>query len=86
MADKVGLTKFELNHAGVRELLCSDGVLADLRGRAERIAAAAGDGMEVDARVGANRARASVHTATWEARHAEALDRVLTRAIDAGRG
>lgn len=78
--------RIELNPAGVREVLRSDGVLADVTARAERIAAAAGDGMEVDARVGATRARASVRTATLDARRAEAEGRALTSAFDAGRG
>jgi hypothetical protein len=85
MAERVGLTKFKLNSAGVRALLCSGEVLADLEGRGRSIAAAAGPGMEVDARIGSGRARVSVRTATNEARRAEATDRRLTRAIDAGR-
>ncbi|MFA5712299.1 hypothetical protein [Mycolicibacterium sp.] len=75
-----------LNRKGMRQLLRSPEVLADLERRAERIAARAGDGMEPSAMVGKNRARASVITATSEARKAEATRRALTRAIDAGRG
>ena len=74
-----------LNRKGMRQLLRSPEVLADLKRRAEAIAAAAGSGMEVSAMVGRNRARASVITATSEARNAEATSRALTRAIDAGR-
>jgi len=75
-----------LNRKGMRQLLRSPEVLADLERRAERIAARAGDGMEPSAMVGKNRARASVITATHSARRAEATSRALTRAIDAGRG
>jgi hypothetical protein len=74
-----------LNHKGMRQLLRSPEVLADLKRRAEAIAARAGDGMEASSMVGKNRARASVITATHSARRAEATLRALTRAIDAGR-
>jgi len=82
MASRVRIV---LNRRGMRELLRSPEVLADLKRRAEQIAAAAGDGMEPSAMVGKNRARASVITATPSARRAEAVTRALTRAIDAGR-
>lgn len=78
-------TKVVVNSAGVKALLQSDEVKADLERRAKNIAAVAGEGFEVDSEVGANRARASVRTVTFAARHAEATDRVLTRALDAGR-
>lgn len=74
-----------LNRKGVRELLRSQQVLADLEARAQRIANAAGEGMEAEAEIGRNRARASVHTATPEAVRAEAESRALTRSLDAGR-
>lgn len=76
----------KMNHSGSRALLRSFEIQADLKWRAERIADAAGPGMEVRVRGGRQRARASVTTSTIEARRAEARDRVLTRAIDAGRG
>lgn len=69
----------------MKGLLRSPEVRADLEARARRIAAAAGPGMEVDVEVGAKRARASVRTATYEAMRAEATDRALSRALDAGR-
>ncbi len=77
--------RIELNKKAVREILRSPEVQADLKRRADAIAAAAGPGHETDLSVGRNRARASVVTATHEARRAEAVDRALTRAIDAGR-
>lgn len=78
--------RIELNSAGVRELLTSAEAQADLVDRARRIAAAAGEGNEAkDDGPGPNRARAVVVTATPAARVAEARDRALTRAIDAGR-
>lgn len=74
--------KVKLNRSAVGSLLK---LTDDLRARAERIASAAGPGMEVEVTVGATRARAVIVTATTEARIAEATDRVLTRSLDAGR-
>jgi tRNA A37 threonylcarbamoyltransferase TsaD len=77
--------KVTLRKANIGALLKSARVQAELKARADRIAAAAGPGMEASVRVGVNRARASVFTATEEARDAEARRRSLTRALDAGR-
>lgn len=74
-----------LNRKNVRELLRSEAVRRDLERRAQNIAAAAGPGHIVDSQIGRNRARAAVITATFDAMRAEARDRNLTRAIDAGR-
>lgn len=85
--------RIEVNSAGVRDILSSDGVLADLESRANRIAEAAGGSPDFEASaqvVGGSsklgRAMAYVRTATQDGRRAEAEDRALTRAIDAGRG
>lgn len=78
--------RVEINKAGVRALLKSVEVQADLKRRAEAIAAKAGDGMEVETDVGANRARAVVVTRTESAKKAEAKNHTLSRALDAGRG
>lgn len=74
-----------VNHEGVRALLHSPSVLADLKRRADAIAAKAGPGMVVTTHVGPNRVRANVITATMPARIAEAKHRALTAAIDAAR-
>jgi hypothetical protein len=78
--------RVEVNSAGIQALLKSAEVQADLESRARKIAAAAGEGMEASSRIGKTRARASVITATRKARLAEATDRALTKALDAGRG
>ena len=78
--------RIEVNSAAIQALLKSAEVQADLESRARRIAAVAGDGMEAGSRIGKTRARASVVTATRKARLAEATDRALTKALDAGRG
>lgn len=77
--------KVKLNRRGMRALLTSSEVRGELEDRAQRIAASAGPGHRVDSETGRNRARAAVITDTTEARIAEATDRTLTRAIDAGR-
>lgn len=74
-----------LNRAGVRALLRSAEVSADLRSRAERVASAAGPGHVVDSDVGTNRARAAVIAASGDARRRQAVDRSLLRALDAAR-
>lgn len=74
-----------LNRDGPRQLRRLPAVQADLKRRADRIAAAAGAGMEASVVEGTNRARASVITDSTGARRAEATGRALTRAIDAGR-
>lgn len=83
MAEKI---RVEVNSAGIQAVLKSDEVQALLKAKADRIAATAGEGMEATSRVGKTRARASVVTATRKARLAEATDRALTKALDAGRG
>lgn len=78
--------KVQLNGAGVRALLKSPAMQADLKRRAERIAAAAGPGHKVETFEGRNRARSSVSTDTLDAMIAEQAHQTLTRAIEAGRG
>jgi hypothetical protein len=77
---------------GYRKYQRDPKVLGLLVNAAEKIANAAGGesaGFEVEAesQSGTRQVpRVSVRTATFEARRAEARDRVLTRALDAGRG
>lgn len=78
--------RIELNSDAIDDLLKSDEVQEELERRARLIADHAGPGMEVEVSVGATRARATVRTGTAEARLAEARDRRLTFALDAGRG
>jgi hypothetical protein len=77
--------RIEMNPKAIGELLKSQPVQDDLKARADRIAEAAGDGMLASVRVGKTRARASILTDTIAAKRAEAKDRALTRALDAGR-
>lgn len=77
--------RVRINNRALAALLKGDEVKTDLDDRAARIAAAAGEGMETDGEVGRQRYRASVRTADVEAMKAEAKDRALSRAVDAGR-
>lgn len=76
----------KLNSREIDNLLKSPAVQRRLLQAAQRIAAAAGPGMEASVEVGRTRARASVITATYEARRAQATRLALIRALDAGRG
>lgn len=78
--------RFVLNRAGIRQLLRSAEMQAELKRRAERIATAAGPGHEVQVVQGRNRARATVRTTTTEAVIAQEQHQNLTHAIGAGRG
>lgn len=79
--------RVKMNSAGARAILRSAEVQADTERRGRAIAAAAGGepDFEVETQVGANRVRTSVRTATQKGREAEANQRALTRALDAGR-
>lgn len=81
--------RIEINHAEVARLLRGEGEYAgireDLRRRAQRIADAAGPGNVVEEGGSRHRARFVVLTETEQAMIAEARDRSLSRALDAGR-
>ena len=82
MAERI---RIKLNSAGVRALLKSGAMQAELRSRAQRIAGAAGEGHEVHVGTTGTRARAEVVTKTFEAMRNEAVHRNLTRAMGSGR-
>jgi hypothetical protein len=75
----------KVNRAAVGAILKSDSVREDLERRGQAIAAAAGEGMEVNTLYGKDRVSVFVRTGTPEAKRAEATQRSLTNAIDAGR-
>lgn len=77
--------RIEFNYKAFDVIRKSKGVQADLKERADRIAEAAGPGVEVTTTLGAHRARASVMTMTYDAMESEAKDKTLSRAIEAGR-
>jgi hypothetical protein len=80
-----GSVRIKVNRDGVRALLASADVSSDLASRGKRIAEAAGDGFDVSVTRNRDRAVVFVRTASVEAMKAEAEDRALTFAIDAGR-
>lgn len=83
MAAKI---RIDFHYDAFNALRNSQGVVTEITRRAHAIAAAAGEGHEVEVRTGGARARASVRTATYQAMRAEAVDKTLTSSLDAGRG
>lgn len=83
-----GNVRIEINHDEIARRLKGDDVVAALESMAASIAAAAGASggvFEHEVTLGTNRARAMIWTGDVAAMRAEARDRTLTRAIDAGR-
>lgn len=77
--------KVDIQEDQVRKLLRGPEVFNDIRRRVNAIAAAAGPGFQASVVVGRNRVRGSVITTNQRSRLAEARNRALTRALDAGR-
>ena len=73
--------KFELNRAGVRELLRSPEAASVCRSYAENIKGRAGEGYEVTTYTGRNRVNASVHAETYEARKDNYDNNTLLKAL-----
>lgn len=80
------VSEVKLNLQGINAIMTSAQVQDDLNRRAARIAAAAGPGFDwAPGRPHPWVARAYVWTGDADAERAEATERTLTRAIDAGR-
>ncbi len=78
--------KISLHSARIGNLARSEPIYVHIRKIAEGIRNAAGDGFSVkELRGSRDRARVIVYTKTKEARKAESENRVLTRAVAAGR-
>lgn len=77
--------EIKVNEDAILAILRGPEVQADLKRRADRIAETAGPGNASEVVVGSTRARGHVWTDTNEAKVAEATERTLTRALDAGR-
>jgi hypothetical protein len=74
--------RFVAYRKGFRQLRNSPEVVAMLESHAQEIAEKAGEGMEVKpTETGGERARVAVVTQSFEARHREATQRALTRAL-----
>lgn len=79
--------RFDIEVSGFDEFRRSQAVNDALVAAGQRIAEAAGGApdFEVEQRMSKSRARVLVRTATPDGMRAEATDRALTRALDAGR-
>ena len=77
--------RFELNRAGVRDLLRSQEAMNVCENEASRIAMRAGEGYEVTTHVGVNRVNASVMASTPEARRDNSRNNTLLKALGGGR-
>lgn len=73
--------KFELNRAGVRQLMQSQEMMNICRDYANEVRARAGDGYEVTTYTGRNRVNASVHAETYEARKDNYEHNTLLKAL-----
>lgn len=79
--------KFELNRAGVRELLKGQAMMDICSGIASSAQGSLGDGFTVSTRVGANRVNASVAADTYSARKKNAETNCILKAVSgAGNG
>lgn len=76
-------SNFKLNHAGIRELLKSPGVTAEVQRLAEQVRDATGtpDSYTVSHSPSKNRARYTVYAATAEEEFENAARNILVRAI-----
>lgn len=73
--------KFQLNRAGVRELMRSEEMQKILEGFASDIRARCGEDFEQDLRVGKNRANAMVYTNTIRGKRRNLRDNTLLKAL-----
>lgn len=79
--------KFELNRAGVRELLKGQAMMGICSEIANNAQSSLGDGFTVSTRVGANRVNASVIADTYPARKKNAETNCILKAVSgAGNG
>lgn len=75
------LIKTELNTSGIRQMLQSQESRMICEQVAREIASRAGQGFEVDSSIGRTRARATVFTATTEARRKQAKEHTLQKSL-----
>lgn len=73
--------KFQLNRAGVRELMRSEEMQKILEGYASDIRGRCGEDFEQDLRVGKNRANAMVYTNTIRGKRRNLRDNTLLKAL-----
>lgn len=78
--------KIEWRLAGFEEIRRLPAVKANLKSRADRIAAQAGEGYEAFEGEGKTRSRASVVTTSMRAINSNRKNNTLLRSLDAGKG
>ena len=73
--------RFELDRKGVRALMQSSEAMSIVKEYGTAVQARAGEGFELTTMVGKNRANASVHAETYEARKKNADENTLLKAL-----
>lgn len=79
----MGKVRFELNRAGVRELMLSPEMQAGLESMAGGILARLGDGYEIETFKGRNRINVELKAETFEARRENLRDNTILKAVQA---
>lgn len=82
---KTKISKIEFDYKAFNAYRRSPEVQDEISKRVNAIAAAAGEGFEAEMKVIPQRAIGVVKSTTYQAKRAEAEDKVLTHAIEAGR-
>jgi hypothetical protein len=83
---KLKSIEFKINDDAIKAILNGPEIEELIDERTKRIAEAAGPGFKPSVRKGKTRMRGSVITTDKASRLAEAQDRALTKAVEAGRG
>lgn len=77
----MGKVKFELNRAGVKELLQSSEMMAICKEYADNAVASLGEGYEVSTHTGKTRVNASVTAVTYKARKENSETNSILKAV-----
>ncbi len=77
----MGKVRFELNRAGVRELLTSSEMKSICEGYASKAVSSLGEGYEMSSYTGASRVNASVIATTYAARKENAENNSILKAV-----
>ena len=75
------MVEFELNRAGVRELLQSQEMMSICKGYADNAVSKLGEGYESSAMTGRNRVNASVKAVSYKARKENHRDNTILKAV-----
>lgn len=77
----MGKVKFELNRAGVRELMKSNEMVSILEGYGSKALSSLGDGYEAETYQGSNRANVEVKAVTFKARRDNMKNNTILKAV-----